>query len=486
MTAHSSPRTLFDKLWDAHIVVPETAEAPALLYIDLHLIHEVTSPQAFAELDARGLRVRQPDRTKGTLDHSTPTLPASADGELAYVNDAARAQVDALRANAARHGVELFDFGSEHRGIVHVTAPELGLTQPGMSIVCGDSHTSTHGAFGALAFGIGTGEVAHVLATQCLLQRKPKTLAITIDGELGPGVTAKDLILHVIGVIGVDGGTGHVIEYRGSTIRALSMDERMTVCNMSIEAGARAGLIAPDEVTYEYLAHSPRAPHGDDFARAIARWRKFHSDEGARFDREVRIDARDVRPTITWGTHPGQVAAIDAGLLQAPDADVAKALAYMGFDTGASLRGRPVDVVFIGSCTNGRLSDLRAVADALRGRRVHPRVRMLVVPGSMQVKRAAESEGIAAVVCAAGAQWREPGCSMCIAMNGDAVAPGQLAVSTSNRNFEGRQGPGARTVLASPLTAAACAIAGEIVDPVDFMRLSRRPHPSSRPSTETA
>ena len=468
----ASPRTLFDKLWDAHIVVPESDAAPATLYIDLHLIHEVTSPQAFAELDARGLRVRRPELTKGTLDHSTPTLPAGADGVLPYATDAARTQVETLRTNAAQHGIELFDFDSAHRGIVHVIAPELGLTQPGMTIVCGDSHTSTHGAFGALAFGIGTSEVAHVLATQCLLQRKPKTLAITIDGELGPGVTAKDLILHVIGVIGVNGGTGHVIEYRGSTIRALSMDERMTVCNMSIEAGARAGLIAPDEVTFDFLAHTPRAPHGDAFARSVARWRDLCSDEGARFDREVRIDALAIRPTITWGTHPGQVTAIASTLPDAGNPDDAKALAYMGFASGSSLAGQPVDVVFIGSCTNSRLSDLRQTADVLRGRRVHPRVRMLVVPGSEQVKREAEMEGIDAIVRAAGAQWREPGCSMCIAMNGDLVGPGQLAVSTSNRNFEGRQGPGARTVLASPLTAAACAIAGEIVDPRDFLSSS--------------
>ena len=467
----SSPRTLFDKLWDAHVVVPETDAAPATLYIDLHLIHEVTTPQAFTELDARGLRVRRPESTKGTLDHSTPTLPADANGQLPYASDAARTQVETLRANAAHHGIELFDFDSAHRGIVHVIAPELGLTQPGMTIVCGDSHTATHGAFGALAFGIGTSEVGHVLATQCLLQRKPKTLAITVEGALGAGVSAKDLILHVIGTIGVNGGTGHVIEYRGSTIRALSMEERMTVCNMSIEAGARAGLIAPDETTFEYLAHTPRAPHGDDFARAVARWRGWCSDEGAQVDREVRIDASAIQPSITWGTHPGQVTAVTAKLPVAGDADAAKALAYMGFADGSALTGQQVDVVFVGSCTNARLSDLQQVADVLRGRKVHERVRMLVVPGSAQVKRDAELAGIDVIVRAAGAQWREPGCSMCIAMNGDLVGPGQLAVSTSNRNFEGRQGKGARTVLASPLTAAACAIAGEIVDPREFLSL---------------
>jgi 3-isopropylmalate/(R)-2-methylmalate dehydratase large subunit len=465
----ATPRTLFDKLWDAHVVIPDTDAAPATLYIDLHLIHEVTTPQAFAELDARGLRVRRPELTKGTLDHSTPTLPANAAGELPYATDAARAQVETLRANAARHGIELFDFDSAHRGIVHVIAPELGLTEPGMTIVCGDSHTATHGAFGALAFGIGTSEVAHVLATQCLLQRKPKTLVITIDGPLGPGVSAKDLILHVIGVIGVNGGTGYVIEYRGSTIRALSMDERMTVCNMSIEAGARAGLIAPDDTTFDYLAQTPRAPHGDDFAHAVARWRTFRSDDGARFDREVHIDACEIQPSITWGTHPGQVTAIAAALPFAGNSDDAKALAYMGFEGGTALIGQPVDVVFIGSCTNARLSDLRQVARVLRDRTVHPRVRMLVVPGSAQVKREAEVEGLDVIVRAAGAEWREPGCSMCIAMNGDLVGPGQLAVSTSNRNFEGRQGKGARTVLASPLTAAVCAIAGEIADPRNFL-----------------
>ena len=461
----TAPRTLFEKLWDAHLVAPETADAPAVLYIDLHLIHEVTSPQAFAELESRGLSVRRPERTKGTLDHSTPTLPAGADGELPYATPQARAQVDTLRANSARHGVELFDFGSDHRGIVHVIGPELGLTQPGMTIVCGDSHTATHGAFGALAFGIGTSEVGHVLATQCLLQRKAKTLAIEIDGELGVGVTAKDLILHVIGVIGVDGGTGHVIEYRGSAIRALSMEERMTVCNMSIEAGARAGLIAPDEVTFDFLAQTPRAPQGDDFARAVAHWRTLRSDDGAVFDRVVKIDARDIAPTVTWGTHPGQVVAIDARVPVAQDGDAQRALDYMRFPGGKPLLGQPVDVVFVGSCTNGRLSDMRQVADVLRDRKVHPRVRMLVVPGSVQVKRDAEAEGIDRIVRAAGAEWREAGCSMCIAMNGDLVGPGQLAVSTSNRNFEGRQGRDARTVLASPYTAAACAVAGEVVDP---------------------
>lgn len=459
-----SPRTLFDKLWDAHVVVPERAEAPAVLYVDLHLVHEVTSPQAFAELEARGLRVRRPERTKATLDHATPTLPADAAGALPWGSDAARRQVEALRANCARHGIELFDFGSGRRGIVHVIGPELGLTQPGMTIVCGDSHTATHGAFGALAFGIGTSEVGHVLATQCLLQRKPRSMAVTVDGTLAPGVSAKDVILHVIGAIGVDGGTGHVIEYRGSAIRALPMEARMTLCNMSIEAGARAGMIAPDDTTLEWLRGRPYAPQGAAFERAAAAWRELRSDPGARYDREVRIDAAAIRPTVSWGTHPGQVAPLDARVPDAPDADTAKALAYMGWTPGQAIAGRAVDVVFVGSCTNGRLSDLRQVAAILRGRRVHPRVRMLVVPGSEQVKRQAEAEGIDRIVREAGAQWREPGCSMCIAMNGDLVGPGELAVSTSNRNFEGRQGQGARTVLASPATATACAVAGRIVD----------------------
>ncbi|MBU8977709.1 MULTISPECIES: 3-isopropylmalate dehydratase large subunit [unclassified Lysobacter] len=469
------PRTLFDKLWDAHIVTPETDTAPAILYIDLHLIHEVTSPQAFAELELRGLPVRRPGRTKGTLDHSTPTLPVDAAGQRPYVNAEARAQVETLRGNCTRFGVELFDYDSPQRGIVHVMGPELGLTQPGQTIVCGDSHTATHGAFGALAFGIGTSEVGHVLATQCLLQRRPKTLAITIDGELGPGVGAKDLILHVIGVIGVNGGTGHVIEYRGSAIRSLSMEQRMTVCNMSIEAGARAGLIAPDDVTFDYLRGRPRAPQGSAFDEAVARWAQLRSDEGARFDREVTIDARDIQPTVTWGTHPGQVAAISANVPANDDGDEAKAREYMGWQAGAPLAGRAVDVVFVGSCTNSRLSDLREAANVLRGRRVHPRVRMLVVPGSEQVKREAEREGIDLIVREAGAEWREPGCSMCIAMNGDIVGPGQLAVSTSNRNFEGRQGKGARTVLASPATAAACAVAGEITDPRPYLTTAPAP-----------
>lgn len=458
-------RTLFDKLWDAHVVVPETPEAPALLYIDLHLIHEVTSPQAFSELESRGITLRRPERTKATLDHSTPTTSPNAAGELDYHTEAAKAQVERLRENCARHHVELFDLDSDARGIVHVIGPELGLTQPGMTIVCGDSHTSTHGAFGALAFGIGTSEVGHVMATQCLLQRKPKTLAIEVDGELAAGISAKDLVLHIIGMIGVNGGTGQVIEYRGTAIRALDMEARMTLCNMSIEAGARAGMVAPDKVTFDYLAGRSRVPSGDAFTAIKAQWQQWVSDPDACFDRVVRIDATRVKPTVTWGTHPGTALAIDAHVPMPQDAAQQRGVDYMGVTIGAALTGLPVDVVFVGSCTNGRLSDLRVVAEILKDRRVHSRVRMLVVPGSEQVKRDAEAEGIDAIVRAAGAEWREPGCSMCIAMNGDLVQSGQLAVSTSNRNFEGRQGPGARTILASPATAAASAIAGVVADP---------------------
>lgn len=470
----STPRTLFDKLWDAHLVRPESAEAPALLYIDLHLLHEVTSPQAFAELAARGLPVRRPDRHKATLDHSTPTLPPGPEGRRAWATPEAEAQVEALRDNCATHGIELFDWDSGRRGIVHVVGPELGLTQPGMTLVCGDSHTATHGAFGALAFGIGSSEVAHVLATQCMLQRRPKTLAVTVEGRLPPGCSAKDLILHLIGRIGVGGGTGHVIEYRGPAIEALSMEERMTVCNMSIEAGARAGLVGVDETTIDWLRGRERVPQGAAFEAAAARWRQWRSDEGARFDREVRIDASELRPTLSWGTHPGQVLPVD-GRLPAAGPETVRALSYMGFEGGQALAGTPVDVVFVGSCTNGRLSDLREAAAVLRGRRVHPRVRMLVVPGSEAVKRAAEAEGIDRIVREAGAEWREAGCSMCIAMNGDVVAPGQLAVSTSNRNFEGRQGKGARTLLASPASAAAAAVAGCVADPRLFLGLGSVP-----------
>ncbi|WP_349986781.1 3-isopropylmalate dehydratase large subunit [Stenotrophomonas sp. WHRI 8082] len=463
-----APRTLYDKLWDTHVVVSESDSAPAVLYIDLHLIHEVTSPQAFTELRERGLSPRRPDLTKGTMDHSTPTLPARADGSLPYASAASEAQVAMLARNCAEYGVELFDMASASRGIVHVIAPEQGFTQPGMTIVCGDSHTSTHGAFGALAFGIGTSEVGHVLATQCLLQRKARTMAITVDGALPPGVGAKDVVLHIIGVIGVNGGTGHVLELRGSTIAAMDMEQRMTLCNMSIEAGARAGMVAPDQITFDWVAATPHGPKGADFDAAVARWSQLRSDDGARFDAEVSIDAADIRPTLTWGTHPGTAIAVDAPIPAAHDAAAQKGLDYMQFHAGDTLEDTPVDVVFVGSCTNGRLSDMREVAHVLQGRRVADRVRMLVVPGSEIVKRQAEAEGIDAIVRAAGAEWREPGCSMCIAMNGDLVAPGQLAVSTSNRNFEGRQGPGSRTLLASPMTAAWAAVNGHVADVRDL------------------
>ncbi len=462
-------RTIIDKIWDVHQVRAETTETPGILYVDLHLIHEVTTPQAFSELRARGLKVRCPERVLATLDHSTPTLPAQADGTRPYVTAEARHQVEQLEANCDEFGIELNGWGSDHRGIVHVIGPELGATQPGMTIVCGDSHTATHGAFGALAFGIGTTEVGHVLATQCLLQRKPKSMAIHVDGKLRPGVSAKDLILHIIGRIGVGGGTGHVIEYRGPTIEALSMDERMTVCNMSIEAGARAGLIAPDQVTFDWLQGRPRTPRGAEWERAVAAWRTLASDAGASYDNEVHIDASAIGSTISYGTHPGMVTPIAAAIPAARDAQESKALAYMQFDGGAALTGQKVDVVFVGSCTNSRLSDLREAASVMRGRQVAEGVRALIVPGSVLIKREAEAEGLDEVFRAAGAEWREAGCSMCIGMNGDIAKPGQLVVSTSNRNFEGRQGPGVRTVLASPRVAAVAAIAGVITDPDAFL-----------------
>jgi len=462
-------KTLFEKVWDAHVVAPESTDTPAILYIDLHLVHEVTSPQAFSELRERGLKLRRPDRTLATLDHSTPTLPADANGERPYANAEAKAQVTQLETNCREFGVELHGWDSDDRGIVHVIGPELGTTQPGMTIVCGDSHTSTHGAFGALSFGIGTTEVGHVMATQCLLQRKAKTLAIHVDGHLPAGVGAKDLILHIIGEIGVDGGTGYVIEYRGDAIEALSMEERMTVCNMSIEAGARAGLIAPDDTTFAWLKGRPRAPQGAAWEAAVERWRALRTDAGAAYDREVRIDASKVRPTVTYGTHPGMAIAMDKPVPAARNAMEKRALDYMKSEAGKPMQGMPVDVVFVGSCTNSRLSDLREAAHVLRGRRVADGVRMLVVPGSEAVRRDAENEGLHHVFTAAGAEWRVPGCSMCIAMNGDLAQPGQLVVSTSNRNFEGRQGKGARTVLASPAIAAASAVAGRIADPREYM-----------------
>ncbi len=467
--AVARPRSLFDKVWDAHVIEAETAEAPAVIGVDLHLVHEVTSPQAFAELDARGLPVRRPDRTFATLDHSTPTLPPDAQGRRPWHTPQSEAQVETLRANAARHGIPLADFDSGLRGVVHVMGPELGLTQPGMTVVCGDSHTSTHGAFGALAFGIGTSEVGHVLATQALLQRKPRSLRVTVDGRLPAGVFAKDLALAVISTLGFGGGTGSVIEYAGEAVRALSMEGRMTLCNMSIECGARAGLVAPDGATFAWLRGRSHAPRGADFDAACARWAALASDADAPFDREVRVDGSRLKPMATWGTTPDAAIALDALIPAGGDATADRARAYMGWEGGAAIAGQPIDVVFVGSCTNGRLSDLRAAASVLRNRRVAAGVRMLVSPGSEAVAAAAEAEGLDEVFTAAGAEWRLPGCSMCLAMNGDLVAPGQRAVSTSNRNFEGRQGPGARTVLASPVTAAASAIAGCLVDPRPYL-----------------
>jgi 3-isopropylmalate/(R)-2-methylmalate dehydratase large subunit len=465
------PKTLFEKVWEQHEVVPETADTPAVLYIDLHLIHEVTTPQAFAQLREQGLRVRRPERTLATLDHSTPTDPAEVFGRVPIKVESAARQVRAMEQNCREFGVELLGLNSEQRGIVHVIGPELGATQPGKTIVCGDSHTATHGAFGALAFGIGTTEVGHVLATQCLLQRRPKTLAIEVSGRLRDAVTAKDVILAIIGRIGVSGGTGHVIEYRGSAIEALSMDERMTVCNMSIEGGARAGMIAPDETTFTYLKGRRFSPQGAAWDGAIERWRNLRTDAHASYDRVVEIDANELEPMITYGTNPGMVVPITGVVPDHPgDAVHAKSLSYMGLHGGEPMLGKPVQVVFVGSCTNARLSDLEQAARVLRGRKIASGVRMLVVPGSQQVKREAEARGLAQVFTDAGAEWRESGCSMCIGMNGDTVAKGQYAVSTSNRNFEGRQGPGARTLLASPLTAAAAALAGRIADPREFLR----------------
>jgi 3-isopropylmalate/(R)-2-methylmalate dehydratase large subunit len=459
-------RTIIEKLWDSHVVAEEPGR-PALLFIDLHLVHEVTSPQAFAGLRARGLKVRRPDLTHGTVDHSTPTISRT----LPILDKIAATQVAQLEANCKEFGIPYFGFQDAHQGIVHVIGPEQGLTQPGMTVVCGDSHTATHGAFGALAFGIGTSEVEHVLATQCLLQRKSKTFKVHVDGILKPGVAAKDIILAMIARIGIGGGTGCVFEYCGSTIRALSIEERMTVCNMSIEAGARAGLVAPDDATYQFLAGRPFAPKGKAWDDAVARWKQLPTDEGATYDHSIHIDADALEPMITFGTNPGMGIGI-SGTVPDPG-DIAdpierdslrKALQYMALEAGKPLAGHPVNVVFVGSCTNSRISDLRAAASIMKGHHVSPNVRMLVVPGSQEIKRQAEAEGLDEVFRAAGAEWREAGCSMCIAMNGDQLQPGEYSVSTSNRNFEGRQGKGGRTFLASPQTAAASAINGVVTD----------------------
>ena len=463
----SQAKTLYEKVWERHVVVPETEATPGVMFVDLHLVHEVTSPQAFSELDARGLKVRRPDRTFATLDHSTPTLPAGADGQRPYITPQAKNQVETLEANTKRFGIELAGWDSDQRGVVHVMGPEQGLTQPGMTVVCGDSHTATHGAFGALAFGIGTSEVGHVLATQCLLQRRAKTLRVTVDGELQAGVSGKDVALAIIAEIGFGGGTGYVLEYAGSAIRSLDMEGRMTLCNMSIEAGARAGMIAPDDVTIDWLRGRKHVPA--DYEAAAKDWLSLATDDGAVFDKEVRLDGSSIRPMATWGTTPDAAAPIGTPAPHPRSESDVKALAYMGFTAGQPTTAEKVDVVFIGS--NGRLPDLRAAASILKGRKVADGVRMLVVPGSEAVRQQAEAEGLHKIITSAGAEWRIPGCSMCIAMNGDVVGPGQLCVSTSNRNFEGRQGKDARTILASPATAAASAVAGHLADPRDYPAL---------------
>ena len=460
------PSTLFDKLWDAHVVHAVEGE-PALLYIDLHLVHEVTSPQAFDGLRANGRRVRRPDLTIATVDHNVPTT----DRSLPITDPISRKQIETLSQNCAEFGVTLFDIHAAEQGIVHVIGPELGLTQPGMTIVCGDSHTSTHGAFGALAFGIGTSEVEHVLATQCLWQNKPKTMLVLTRGKLAEAVTAKDLALGIIGQIGADGAVGHAIEYAGEVVRSLSMEGRMTLCNMSIEAGARAGMIGPDETTFAYLAGRRYAPKGKDWEEALASWRTLPTDEGARFNRVVEIDATRLAPYVTWGTNPSMVVPVTE---RVPDPRAARneaerhagerALEYMALEAGTQIEDIPVDRVFIGSCTNSRIEDLRAAARVARGHKVYPSVRALVVPGSQTVKREAEAEGLDRVFREAGFEWRESGCSMCLGMNPDILEPGERCASTSNRNFEGRQGRGGRTHLVSPAMAAAAAIAGRFTD----------------------
>jgi len=468
---NNQPKTLFQKIWDSHIVA-EDQNSPTVLYIDLHLVHEVTSPQAFTGLRQKGLKVRRPDLTFATMDHSTPTITLSLDG----VDEMASKQLQQLSQNCQDFQVPLFDLSNDQRGIVHVLGPELGLTQPGKTIVCGDSHTSTHGAFGALAFGIGTSEVEHVLATQCLLQNKPKTFQVDFTGRLSDGVTSKDMILALIAEIGVGGGTGYVIEYTGETVRNLNMDARMTLCNMTIEAGARAGMIAPDEITFNYLSGRTHSPIGEEWEKALAYWGSLPSDPGAGYDRTLSIDSSKLAPMITYGTNPGMGISINDRI---PDPELEKdinirtaqqkALKYMDLQPGQSLLGHPISTVFIGSCTNGRISDLRMAASLLKGHKVHENIHLLIVPGSESVKRNAEAEGLDQIFKESGADWRHSGCSMCIAMNGDQLQPGEYCVSTSNRNFEDRQGPGGRTFLASPYTAAASAISGSITDPRTFL-----------------
>ena len=470
MASQDKPRTMAEKVWADHVVAAQEGE-PDLIYIDLHLVHEVTSPQAFDGLRMAGRPVRRPDLTIATEDHNVPTV----DIDKPIADPVSRTQVETLRRNCEEFGIRLHPMGDAEQGIMHIIGPQLGLTQPGMTIVCGDSHTSTHGAFGAIAMGIGTSEVEHVLATQTLPLKPFKTMAINVDGTLPPGVTAKDIILAVIAKIGTGGGQGHVIEYRGSAIEALSMEGRMTVCNMSIEAGARAGLVAPDETTYEYLKGRAHAPTGADWDHAVAAWDRLRTDPGAEFDTEVYLDAAGLSPFVTWGTNPGQGVPLSASV---PDPEMMtdddakqsaeKALAYMDLRAGMPMRDITVDAVFVGSCTNGRIEDLRAVAEVLRGRKVADGVRMLIVPGSMRVRAQAESEGLSEIFTAAGADWRQAGCSMCLGMNPDQLSPGERCASTSNRNFEGRQGKGGRTHLVSPVVAAATAVRGTLSSPADL------------------
>jgi 3-isopropylmalate/(R)-2-methylmalate dehydratase large subunit len=464
----NSPRTLFEKVWQQHLVAEPTGE-PSILYIDLHLVHEVTSPQAFDGLRMAGRKLRRPDRTVATVDHNVPT--SSIEDRLHIVDQIAHKQIEALRKNCADFGVELYDVQSPNQGIVHIIGPELGLTKPGMTIVCGDSHTSTHGAFGALAFGIGTSEVEHVMATQTLPQDKPKTFRINVEGILSPGVTAKDIVLHIIGEIGTAGATGYVVEYAGSAIRALSMEGRMTICNMSIEAGARAGMIAPDVTTFAYLKGRRFCPTDAPWDEAVAHWSQLVTDAGAIFDRELTIAANEITPTVSWGTSPGMVTGIKSTVPlpdpEASDADqkaFERALEYMGLHAGEPIEEIKIDRVFLGSCTNARIEDLRAAASVIRGYHVATTVRAMVVPGSQSVKAQAEKEGLDKVFTAAGFDWREPGCSMCLGMNPDILEPGERCASTSNRNFEGRQGRGGRTHLVSPQMAAAAAITGHFTD----------------------
>ncbi len=466
----TTPRTLSEKVWDAH-VVHKGVDEPDLLFIDLHLVHEVTSPQAFDGLRIENRRVRHPELTLATADHNVPTT----DIDKPVADPISAKQLDVLTANCKEFDITCFPMGNPNQGIVHVIGPELGLTQPGMTIVCGDSHTSTHGAFGALAFGIGTSEVEHVLATQTLPQVRPKTMAINVEGELPLGVTAKDIVLAIIGEIGTGGGIGHVLEYRGSTIRSLSMEGRMTICNMSIEAGARAGMIAPDAITFDYIKGKEHAPSGAEWDAAVEYWKTLPTDDGASFDREVHIDATTLVPYVTWGTNPAQVMRIDGTIPQPSDFETendrdaaARALDYMGIAAGTPIKDIPVDTVFLGSCTNSRIEDLRLAASVLDGHHVAPSMRALVVPGSHRVKNQAEAEGLDKIFIAAGFEWREPGCSMCLAMNPDKLAPGERSASTSNRNFEGRQGRGGRTHLVSPSVAAATAIAGHFATPEDI------------------